>query len=209
MDCERAPYLRSSGRRRGVDFALSGRGGPSHLKGPSLSNVAAEASQFHCDSMGFDLIAAVITASPLPVTVIHRQLLCSRSAATEPTSVSHANGEVRTPLFSAASAHLSTLFLSCSLSTVSLSACPRLSSVSTMDAAAVGAKDQMINLKDVIETEKAEVLNADPKTFVKVPPLTPPSSPSLPYQPCLSPHLHCCRCVLLSVHPDWYRCVAQ
>ena len=42
---------------------------------------------------------------------------------------------------------------------------------------AVGAKDAMINLKDVIEIEKAEVLNADPKTSIKVSHLSPSPSP--------------------------------
>ena len=32
----------------------------------------------------------------------------------------------------------------------------------------VGSKDVMINLRDVIEAERAEALNADPKSSIKV-----------------------------------------
>ena len=50
----------------------------------------------------------------------------------------------------------------------------------------VGAKDAMINLKDIIEMERAEVLNADPKTTVKVFTSTPSILPHLSAPPCLS-----------------------
>ena len=67
---------------------------------------------------------------------------------------------------------------------------------------AVGAKDAMINLKDVIEVEKAEVLNADPKTFVKVWPSV--SLSSLFHSLARSSPLTCHTVVvpLRAVHPD-------
>ena len=65
---------------------------------------------------------------------------------------------------------------------------------------AVGAKDAMINLKDVIEVERAEVLNADPRTSVKVSIPSPSPLSALPrlsaasHSPSPPPllALHCC-----------------